>query len=51
MFVPSEYCVLSSRGLCVALITRPLVVCLNVIVKPGQRGGPGPLGASSHESM
>ena len=41
----------SGLGLCVALITRPLVVCLNAIVKPGQRGGPGSLGASNRERM
>jgi hypothetical protein len=44
-------CVLSGRGLCVGLITRPeesyrmRCVWLNVIMKPRKWGGPGPLGA------
>jgi hypothetical protein len=48
MFVLCESCVLSGRGPCVGLITRPegsyRVWCvLSVIVKPRQWGGPGPL--------
>ena len=39
MFVCCECCVLSGKGLCVGLITRPeesfpSVVCLSVVVKP-----------------
>ena len=50
MSVACKSFVLSGRGLCVGLITRPegsylSVVFLSVIVKPRQRGGPGPLGA------
>jgi len=50
MYVPCECCVLSGRGHCVGLITRPkescrLHVCLGVIVKPWQWEGPGPVGA------
>jgi len=49
MSVSCECCVLASRILCVGLITRPWgvlpsVVCLSVIVKPQQLGGPNPLG-------
>jgi hypothetical protein len=45
------YCTLSGGGLCVGLIPSPeesyggWCVKLSVIVKPGQYGGPGPLGA------
>jgi len=42
--VSCEICVLSGRGVCVTLITRPEVVCLSVIVKPRYWGSPGPLG-------
>jgi hypothetical protein len=46
MFVPCECCVMSGRGLCVRLITRPeksyRLWCLSVIVKPRQRKGPWP---------
>jgi hypothetical protein len=51
MSVCGECCVLSSRGLCVGLITRPeesyrvRCVYVSVIVKPWQWGGPGSLGA------
>ena len=47
--IPCERCVMSGRGLCVGLITRPEesyrvgCVCLSVIVKPWLWGGPGPL--------
>ena len=46
MSVSLECCVLSGRGLCVGLITRPeeSAVCLSVIVKPREWGGSGPLG-------
>ena len=45
MDVCCECCVLSVRGLCVGLITRPPNVCVNSDVKPGQRGGTGPIAA------
>jgi hypothetical protein len=50
MSFSSQCCVLSGRGLCVWLITRPeesfRVWCvMNVMVKPRQRRGPGPAGA------
>jgi len=48
--VPCECCVLSGRGLCVGLITRPeescrVHECLSVTVKPGQWEDPCPVGA------
>ena len=57
MPVSNECCVLSGRGLCVGLITRPeesyracVFVCLSLILKPRQWGGPDPLGGpSSHK--
>jgi hypothetical protein len=50
MSVSCECCVLSGRGLCVGLITRPEVsyrvwCVLSVIVKRWYWGGPGPLAA------
>jgi hypothetical protein len=51
MSVSCECCVLSGKGLCVGLITRPensyRIWCMepSVIVKPRQRGGLGPLRA------
>jgi hypothetical protein len=50
MSVSCECCLLSGRGLCFELITRPeesyrVWCCLSVIVKPRQCGGPGPQGA------
>jgi hypothetical protein len=49
-----ECCVLTGRGLCVGLITRPeeshrlrcvvVCVCVYVTYKPHKWGGPGPLG-------
>ena len=48
MSVSCEWCVLSDRGPCVGLITRPgvlpIVMCLIVITQPRQSGGPGPWG-------
>jgi hypothetical protein len=47
MSVSCECCVLSGRGLCDGMITRPLpnVARLNVVEKPRHYGGPGPAGA------
>jgi hypothetical protein len=55
MSVSCECCVLSGRGVCVKLITRPeesyYVACLDVISKPQHWGGLGPLRAASHEKL
>jgi hypothetical protein len=47
MSVSCECCLLSDRGLCFGLITRPeeSAVCLSVIVKLRKWESPGPLGA------
>jgi hypothetical protein len=53
MPVSCECCVLSGRGLCVGLTTRPEESCrlwyvLGVIMNHRERGGPGPLGLLLH---
>jgi hypothetical protein len=53
MSVSCECCVLSRRGLCDGPISHrgvlPSIVCLNVISKPQQWGGWGPLGLLRHK--